>query len=164
MESKNKTIKINLSDGTAEYYTLTEEEYNDGWVITPEGYINHNGIIADYWHGNTEEDEHIICGAVLNMKNAGIIPEGLSIEDYRKDVQSMVHDLFSEFDQYGKPRRLFNADKGWSNPPIEFYVDNPNLLDFFYNRYPHKKVPHKTYVVPIHPRFEEEEVPFRMAA
>jgi hypothetical protein len=164
MESENRTIKINLPDGTAEYYTLTEEEYQS-WEVAPEGYINYNGIIAYYERGDDQEDilTDRLYGCVDNLPNAGLTLEGDGIEGYRKGIRSAVNSLFEDFDQYGKPRRKFNA-AGTLNATIEFYVHDPVILNFFYNRYPHKKVPHKTYVVPLHPRFEEQEVPFRMAA
>jgi hypothetical protein len=140
-----------------------DEDCDDEYCVdnVPEGYVNCNGVIAYYVHGEVSSDR--FYGRVTNLKNAGMIPEGDSIDEYKKDVWFMVDWLFEDFDRYGKPLKEFNA-AGGRRKPIEFYVHDPVILNFFYNRYPHKKVPHKTYVVPLNPRYEEQEVPFRMAA
>jgi hypothetical protein len=151
MESTNEISKVQTDEPILElddenFDELDAEDYEE--ENNPEGYVNSNGVIAYYVHGEVYTDR--FYGLVTNLSNAGIVPEGDSIDDYRKDVRSMVHSLFEGFDQYGKPRRKINA-AGTLNATIEFYVEDPVILDFFYNRYPHKKVPHKTYVVPLHP-------------
>jgi predicted HicB family RNase H-like nuclease len=167
MESMNKMNELNIEisdidDDDEDYDAYTAADYE----IISAGYVNYNGIIAEYEHGEEEElmATNRIFGSVENLPNAGIVLEGDGIEGLKKDIRSAVDDLFEDFDQYGTPRRKFNA-AGTLNATIEFYVHDPVILNFFYNRYPHKKkIVQQPKVVPFHPRFEEQEVPFRMAA
>jgi hypothetical protein len=164
MESMNKINKpdIEISDiDDEDYEAYTPADYE----IISAGYLNYNGIIAEYEHG--EEDELMatnrIFGSVENLPNAGIVLEGDGIEGIKKDIKSAVDDLFEDFDRYGKPLKEFNV-AGGERKPIEFYVHDPVILNFFYNRSHKKRIVQQPKVVPFHPHFEEQEVPFRMAA
>jgi hypothetical protein len=71
---------------------------------------------------------------------------------YRKELLETVDSLFEDFDQL-----VNHAENTMPQvyATVAFYVHDPVILNFFYTRYPHNRVPSKAKVVVLHPHFEE---------
>jgi hypothetical protein len=95
-----------------------------------EGTLYYKGFRAQYWRGDEESEEsEYYVGEATNLRHVIFVLEGTDPQEITDDFHGMVEDF------------LENLQNPQISNPIEFYTDDPAILEYYRLHYPKPVLP-----------------------
>jgi hypothetical protein len=133
-----RILCLNYPDGV-EYIEAPEgfEEFHERAMNPPvEGTLEYKGFQAIYYHGDPgDSDENRFYGEAVNVRT-NIFMEG----DTLLELESEFHEIVEEF----------LSDLVHSSHSIEYYTDDPVILDYYYSHYADRMLKDLERMVVVH--------------
>jgi hypothetical protein len=114
----------------------TEKVIDWDKILNPkiEGTLEYKKVKAQYWKGDPDDgEEDWLFGDITNIRNDAFCLEGRNLQEFTADFHDAVDEFYAEFDVQGKATSINPSTGRLCEQPIEFYANDPAILDHFYN-------------------------------